>query len=212
MKVSGRFFGFAVVFACLATTSTVGAQVIFYQFSGTGTGSFGANTFSDAAFAITGTANTNNVMPQTGPVSEDNFIVSMDSVSVAVSGIGSANLFLPAEAFSSYGLDGSDVGLADGFNMSPNYTTMLSLSGSSFSGFQLNSAWGPATGAIGFAPGTGFDCIEIGQFMLTSVSSLTFQSYFFPSPEPTCTAFIGIGLAVFVGRIVWSRRSKASQS
>jgi hypothetical protein len=153
---------------------------MIYTFTGTGSGSFGADQFSDASFSITSIADTGNIQETSGI-----FKVPDSVATVWVSGLGSATFTVPTinvgnTVVGRVGISGSIMAIL--FNGDP-----------AFASYDLSSPIGPVTGIPIFNPGLGFSTTS-GNFLFTSVSSVTFQAEVVP--EPSVVALLGVG---FVG-------------
>jgi hypothetical protein len=93
-------------FLCLAGLGEARADLITYTFSGTATGSLGANRFTDASFTLTSTADTTQVMGSGGI-----FVVPDLTATVSVAGLGTADFTIPTTNVDNQNL--ARVGLSD---------------------------------------------------------------------------------------------------
>jgi hypothetical protein len=170
---------------CLAAASPV-----IYTLSGIGTGSLGADPFSDASFTITSTADTSDITE-----SLDVFSVSDSLATLFVSGLGTATFTIPTMTVDNTA--GAAAISAPVQNMA-----ILANFSPAFSSYDLNSSLTPVTGTPAFNSDTGFGTTA-GDFSLSSVSSVTFQAEVVP--EPSVFALLGIAS---IGLVLRNRKVK----
>ena len=170
---------------------TAKASLIDYTLSGIGTGSLGAAPFSDVPVTITSTADTTNITVTSGV-----FFAPNIAATVSVSGLGSATFTIPTRNF-----DNSNVAGA-GISAPNQQRDILDIVSSAFASYDLSSSLGLVTGTPVINSGTGF-ATTVGDFSLSSISSVTFQAD--TVPEPSTFALLD---AASVGLILWRQKHK----
>ena len=173
---------------CLAGYGKVQAESVTYTFSGIGSGSFGANAFSDVAFTITSTADTSLIVSLNPGV----LFVPNLTATVSVFGLGSAAfIFLPVNVnnqnLSRVGISDRDQQLAILFIDNPACST-----------YDLSTSIGPLAGAPIFNSSASFGTTA-GAFSLTSISTASFEAFVQPVPEPSTLGLLGLGATAVCG-------------
>jgi hypothetical protein len=160
------------------------ANQITYTLSGTGSGTLGADQFSDASFLITSIADTSGISETDGV-----FSVRDSIATVFVSGLGTAT-------FNDQTLNADNTALsATGIST---YGAILWLNSPTFANYDLGSSLDPVAGTPFGNFGMGFSTTA-GNFTLSSVSSLTFQAEM--TPEPSILWIFSMGLVVLLLRL-----------
>jgi len=148
------------------------AVPMIYLFSSTGSGSLGANSFSQVLFTIACTAETGQITNQ----SQGFFLVPDLNATIFVSGLGIATFTIPTENADYQPLPRA------GFSDPTQNRAILFLQNPPFSNYDLSIPLGPLTGPPIFNFGTQFATTS-GNFSLTSVSNVTFESLAIPQPR-----------------------------
>jgi hypothetical protein len=177
-----HIFIIGIVSAALCWTAA--ASPATYTLSGTGTGSLGADPFSDVSFTITATADTSDITESLGV-----FMVSNSIATLFVSGVGTATFTIPT-----WTVDNT----ANGAGISaPNQDRLILGDGNkpAFTTYDLGSSLTPVLGTPAFNPGIGF-ATTVGDFSLSSVSAVSFQAEVVP--EPSAFALLGLASLGFI--------------
>lgn len=126
------------LFVVLAWVAVGDATPITYIYTGTGSGSLGGAPFTDAAFTITGQADTADLASCGGACREINHIVT----SVTIAGVGTVTITSPLRTFLN-----NTPGLS---RQNPPGGDLYSLYVGDFAGWDLVSDWGPlnTTGSL----------------------------------------------------------------
>jgi hypothetical protein len=182
-----------VLSLALGLPTSARAGMITYTFTATGNGTLGANAFTDASFAITCTADTNQVT-STG----EGFSVADLTATVSVAGLGIATFITPTTNIDNQGLGRAGIsdsvpGVALLFEDNPAFLT-----------YDLTTPIGPLTGSPSFNFGVHF-ATTAGDFTLTDVSTATFQATAQSVPEPSSLVLLGFGTATLAGWL-WRKR------
>jgi hypothetical protein len=119
----------SVILILCCTVAAVAAPIT-YIYTGTGSGTIGGTPFTNAAFTITGQADTND-LASCGTGCQE---VNHQSTSILISGVGTYDISSPLRTFMSLG-----VGLS---RQDPPGGDLYDLQGN-FSGWDLVSNWGP---------------------------------------------------------------------
>ena len=183
-----------IVLISAAMCYLAAASPVIYTLTGIGTGSLGADPFSDASFTITSTADTSDITESVGV-----FSVSDSLATLFVSGLGTATFTIPTMTVDNTA--GAAAISAPVQNMA-----ILADFSPAFSSYDLNSSLTPVTGTPAFNSDTGFGTTA-GDFSLSSVSSVTFQAEVVP--EPSVFALLGIAS---IGLVLRSRKDKPKTS
>jgi hypothetical protein len=163
------------------------ATLLTYTFTAIGSGSLGANTFSNASFTITTTADTNQVTSLGGSI-----VVPDLTATVCVSGFETATFTFATKNVDNQGL--SRAGLSGEF-----FPAILFEDNAAFSTYDLTTPIGPLTGPPSFNSGANFPTTA-GNFSLRAVSDVTFEATTAQAaPEPSLLALLGIGTATLAG-------------
>ena len=183
----------AVLGLAFGLPTSARAGMITYAFTATGSGTLGANAFTDASFTITSTADTSHVA-STG----EGFSVPDLTATVSVSGLGAATFTDPTTTIDNQGL--GKVGISD----SVPGVALLFEDNAAFVTYDLTTPIGPLTGSSDFNSGVNF-ATTAGDFSLTNVSTATFQATTRSVPEPSSLAVLAIGFVILEG---WLRRQR----
>lgn len=177
-------------FLCVAGLERMEAEPIIYTFSGIGSGTLGTESFSDAAFTVTVSADTANIV--TSPLLFGLSHVPASSATVFVNGLGTVPII-------------TQLGVADSQNLETTGPADITLNVSSDStlspifelplgtkDYLLSESIGPVGGRTlmqpdSFTPFTTSD----GNFAFSSLLSVTFQAQ--PVPEPASLALLCAG-------------------
>lgn len=165
--------------------------------SATGSGTFGSDSFSNAAFTITSTADTANITEANlvGQFQEL-FLVPDITATVFVSGVGTGTFTGPTESidnqYGAFGVTSTEVDL-----------DFLDVQNDEFISYNLSTSLGPVTGPALFTVGFNYATTD-GNFSITSVyyNTVTFQAEIVPEP-PAIEL-----LAVATLLLIWQRRSR----
>ena len=117
------------------------AAPIIYTISSVGSGSLGSNSFNDASFTITATADTSQISLLSAGV----FIVPDLSATISISGLGTAT-FTSATNFSNENTE------AVGINSGPGALDILDVLNPVFETYNLSTSIGPVSGGTGGNP------------------------------------------------------------
>jgi hypothetical protein len=193
--------------ACVVLAALVGlvgfgearADPITYTFTGTASGSLGANAFTNASFTIVSTADTSQVT-MTGP---GIFHIPDLTATVSVAGLGTAAFTIPTINVSNQNLPGA------GFSAPDQDLAILFELNQAFASYDLTTSIGPLSGPPEFNSGFHFATTS-GDFVLNSVSGdVTFTAQASPAPEPSALALFGLGAAALAGWR-WRQRRRAA--
>jgi hypothetical protein len=191
-RSAARVMAVAVLGLAFGLPTSARAGMITYTFTATGSGRLGANAFTDASFAITSTADTNQVT-STG----EGFSVPDLTATIFVSGVGTATFTNPTT-----NIDNQPLGRA-GISDSVPGTALLFEDNPAFLTYDLTTPIGPLTGSPSFNSGVHF-ATTAGDFSLRDVSTSTFRATTARAvPEPSSLALLGFGTAILAG---WRRR------
>lgn len=188
MSISARRYPQLLALACLFFFGPAAAHAvpITYIYSGTGSGTFGEQAFSDASFTIAAQADTSNIMSW----QETNLQNTHDSTTITITGIGTHEILSPSHTWHQTAGDG---GLGE--NLGANWIT---LSG----GFALGAEWFSYALDTNIGPIVVDDPLSVNQFnnVSTSGGTLSFSAIDTVSfsatviPEPSSLVLLGIGL------------------
>lgn len=174
--------------ACLATISTANAAPITYQFRATGgNGEFNGNQFNDAAFLITVTADTSNIVEFSPGIYDVDGIATIE-----MPGVTTGTFVTPTRVYSNNLVPGA------GFSRSRTIggSDLLDLDEPAFAGYALTAPFGPVFEDTPLAVDQ-FSNVQLDTGMLSffSVDTVTFVAL----PEPMTAALLGLG-GLFIRR------------
>lgn len=171
------------------------AAPITYTFSGTGTGTLGTTSFTDASFVATLTSDTANVA----------FVPALSALGILglpadieIAGVGSLNFTGTAFIFTG----GQVVGFGEdnaGFPSPPG--NLIQIDNANVSGYNLASNF-TTSGANGILSQFQNAATSGGSLSFSSMSTVTFVSAL-STPEPSTFVILGAGLAI----LAWRKRS-----
>ena len=188
----------AVVFLACGSAATAKADPITFTITAVGSGSLGANAFTNASFTIAAVADTSAVRP--GPV-PGVFEIPNSLVTVSVAGLPTATFTIPINVVDNQGLSRA------GFGAPTLGTGLLTVNNPAFATYGLTAPIGPLAGTPFFSPGVAFATTG-GNFTLTAVTGATFQAS--PVPEPATMVLLSSGLAGVAAAV--RRRRKAREA
>jgi hypothetical protein len=163
----------------LAGLRNLQATEVIYTLSSVGSGHLGTNSFFSARFTITSTADTSQITHSSLGV----FQVPDITATVFVSGIGTATFTIPTINVANQGLP------AVGFSDPTQHLAILFANGNpAMASYDLSTSLGPITGYSSFNGFASFGTTA-GGFLLSSVSTVTFQAIVVP--EPSILALLG---------------------
>jgi hypothetical protein len=198
-------------FLCVAALERMQAEPIVYTFSGVGSGTLGAESFSDAAFAVTVSADTSNIV--SSPLLFGLSHVPDSSATIFVNGLGTVPII-------------TQLGVADSQNLETTGPAAITLDVSSdpdvspifevhpgTKDYLLSEPIGPIGGQmfmqpVSFTPFATSD----GDFAFSSLLSVTFQAALQPVPEPASLALLcagGVTLRL-LARKKWKRMGQVA--
>jgi hypothetical protein len=185
LKYAGRFCRRIVIvilgaLLCLAGFGKAETASIIYIWSGIGSGSLGSNSFMDAPFTITSTANISQITEAPLGV----LLVANIAATISISGMGIATFTIPTDTVAnrSNSLVGIGAPIQD--------DAILFVGNDAFATYDLGSPIGPIAGPP-------FRSIEAkfattaGIFSLSAVSTATFQAVFEPS-RPSVSIYTAV--------------------
>jgi len=180
----------AATFVVIGNAQPAKADVITYIFSGTGSGRLGANFFTNAPFTLTASADPAQVTYLLPPVLK----VSDYSTSVSITGIGNATFTTNFQTlhFNNPNASESGVGLSL-YYQGPN---LIFMQGAALRPYTLTTSFGPQAGNSTFS--ANLFPTTAGDFLLTAVSSGSFQAILQTVPEPATLSLFGLLSIVLV--------------
>jgi hypothetical protein len=183
------------------------ADTIEYTFQGSASGSIGNTSFTNAAFTITLTANTNNISEFTMSCSPSVctiYDVAATSATITVDGVTS-NITSAIGVYDNQGVDMLGLARITGPGMSGVGMDLLDLSNPAFATYNLSSpitAIGPDNlGTLSqFSCSAGCVITGLGNVSMTSASQVTFNNPV-TTPEPSTPLLLVTGLLLVAG--IW---------
>ncbi len=177
----------------LAACTSAQAAPITYIYSGTGTGTLDGATFTNAAFTITGAADTVNIAPwpiSTNPPLRNPHL----STQIEIDGLGIFSITTPVHSWVSAGANGFG-GLGE--DLADNW---LTLQEPVLVGYGLDGAIGPVVETTPTLFSGQFIGVATsgGELAFTSVGTVSFTAV--PVPEPASVAFAAIGLVLLASQ------------
>jgi hypothetical protein len=166
------------------------ATPITYTFSTTASGTLGSVIFNDALVTVTVDVDTANVFGFEGVISNQ----ATGGVDLSINGVGTTVFTAPISVFN----DGNQIGITNDETGS----SLLAETSNDFTGYDLNSAFGPITASFGQS--TASANTSAGDFLITSNSgdstfTATLDSTVSPVPEPSTLWFLGTGTLGLLG-------------
>ena len=168
------------IFLALACAGVAQATPITYLYSGSGTGSLGDVSFTNAEFLITAQADTSNITPWVnasfGPQN------THLSAKIDISGLGVHTINTPSHTWAVP--DGSLGGLGEN-----GYVNWVTLSGGQLSGYGLDTTFGPVTDPAPTHVEQFHSVLTTGGVLqFTNISTITFEAILVPEPTAMLSA------------------------
>jgi hypothetical protein len=166
------------------------ATPITYTFSTTASGDLGSVIFNDAFVTVTVDADTANVSDFEGVISNH----ATGGVDLSINGVGTTVFTAPASVVN----DGNQILII----FDETGAALLAETSNDFTGYELNSAFGPVTASFGQS--TASANTSAGDFRITSDSgdstfTAALDSTVSPVPEPSTLWFLGTGTLGLLG-------------
>jgi hypothetical protein len=166
------------------------ATPITYTFSTTASGTLGSVIFTDAFVTVTVDADTANVFDFEGVISNQ----ATGGVDLSINGFGTTVFTAPISVFN----NGNQIGIIN----DETGASLLGETSNDFTGYELNSAFGPITALFGQS--TVSANTSSGDFLITSDSgdstfTATLDSTVSPVPEPSTLCLFSTGTLVLLG-------------
>ena len=176
----------AVVFLACGSAASAKADPIIYTITAVGSGSLGANVFTNASFTIASVADIGAVIPGGRP---GFFEIRNSLTTITVDGLPTATFITRINVVVNQELSRVGFGAP-----APPTTGMppLFVSNPAFATYDLTTLIGPLAGTPFFSPGVAYATTG-GNFTLTAVTGATFQAS--PVPEPATMVLLSSGLA-----------------
>lgn len=194
MKLRRRFKGLilaAAVLAFLLSATAALAVPITYTFSGTGSGTWGLESFFDVFFSVTLPGDTGNVTVSSPGIWQNTNLTG----TIDISGLGTGTFTPPLLVFVNNNLD------AVGFSDSAYAYDYLDLykAGVGLDTYQLTTSFGPVTNPDSMYLDINGVATSQGDLSFTGVeqASLTFSANAVPVPDPVL--LLGSGLLSLLG-------------
>jgi hypothetical protein len=179
-------------FLCVAGAGRTQADPIIYTFAGVGSGTLGTESFSDAAFTVTISADTANIV--TSPILFGLSHVPASSATIFVNGLGTVPILTQLGVANSQNLETTGpaditLNVSSDSTLSPIFELPLGTKD-----YLLSESIGPVGGRTlmqpdSFTPFTTSD----GDFAFSSLLIVTFQAALQPVPEPAPLALLCAG-------------------
>jgi PEP-CTERM motif len=183
----------AATIVVIGNAQSAKADVITYIFSGTGNGRLGANFFTNAPFTLTTSADPAQVTDLLPPVLK----VSDYSASVSITGIGNATFTTNFQTLHFNNPNASESGV--GLFLYYQGPKLIFMQGAAFLPYTLTTSFGPQVGNSTFS--ANLFPTTAGDFLLTAVSSGSFQAVLQTVPEPATLSLFGLlGVVMVIQR------------
>jgi hypothetical protein len=165
------------------------ATPITYTFSTTASGTLGSVIFNDALVTVTVDADTANVFGFEGVIHNQ----ATGGVDLSINGVGTTVFTAPISVLN----NGNQIGITN----DETGASLLGETSNDFTGYDLNSAFGPVTASFGKS--TVSANTSVGDFLITSDSedstfTATLDSTVSPVPEPSTLCLFGTGTLVML--------------
>jgi hypothetical protein len=166
------------------------ATPITYTFSTTASGTLGSVIFNDALVTVTVDADTANVFGFEAVIHNQ----PTGGVDLSINGVGTTAFTAPISVFN----NGNQIGITN----DETGAGLLSETSNDFTGYELNSAFGPITASFGQS--TVSSNTSAGDFLITSDSgestfTATLDSTVSPVPEPSTLCLFSTGVLFMLG-------------
>ena len=176
----------AILAAALLMPLAASAVPITYLYSGTASGSLGANAFTDASFVITAQGDTSNV----GGWCCSNLQNTHASASISIASLGTVTFSAPTHTWIA---EGCCMGF--GADQASNYLTLDNAPSLLGVGYGLATDIGPIAGDAG----THGQFVNIGTsggaLTISSLGGVSFQAITSAVPEASASVLMALGLA-----------------
>jgi hypothetical protein len=185
-----QFIAVLFLSLCALTPVIAHATPITYTFSTTASGTLGSVIFNDALVTVTVDADTANVFGFEGVIHNQ----ATGGVDLSINGVGTTVFTAPVSVIN----DGNQIVIIN----DETGAGLLSETSNDFTGYELNSPFGPITGSFGQS--TVSTNTSAGDFLITSDSgdstfTATLDSTVSPVPEPSTLCLFGTGTLVMLG-------------
>jgi hypothetical protein len=197
MRLVKSLGSLGITVASLLFSLSAQAAPITYIYDGFGTGTLGGSPFTDAAFTITASADTDNitVWPNGGYIPQNTHL----STVIDIAGLGSFSITTPSHSWM-LGSGGGSGGL--GRNLSLNW---LTLTEPALIGYGLDTSIGPVLENSPLHASQFRDVATTGGTLaFSSITEVTFTA----APEPSTLIFLLTLGALGVVPLAWRRRKR----
>jgi hypothetical protein len=194
--------GFALTLAlCVPMTREATAGTINYSFTGSGSGTIGSTTFTNASFAVSIDADTADVGYQDSLGALG--VVDL-SGTISISGVGVATITESLFVYDSYGFDFGEIGFGS-LDVQGNLIT-IDEQGVGLENYDLISNFGPIVGRNLTLRQFQLVATDLGYLSYTSMSDTTFVAKLSAVPEPSALLLSAIGFVGILGYVTRRRR------